>query len=88
MQTVFILPTTVIQLILQTILRVMQYPPKTRRKIFKIPSVAMISANNAFTHILVYIRARNGQTEVTMSLNMRAKNSFFFFGEAPYSSTE
>ena len=48
----------------------------------------MISANNAFTHILVYIRARNGQTEVTMSLNMRAKNSFFFFGEAPYSSTE
>ena len=94
MQTVLILPTTVVQLILQIILRVMQYPPHTQRKHFKIPSVAMISANNAFTYILVYIIVRNGQTQVTMSLSMRAKHSFIIFflggggGEAPYSSTE
>jgi hypothetical protein len=36
----------------------------------------MISANNAFTDILVHIIARNVHAEVTMSLNMRAWHSF------------
>jgi hypothetical protein len=86
MQTVLILPTTVIQPVLKILLRVVQYKPKTQRKIFKIPSFAMISANNVFTHILLYIIARNGHAEVTMSLNMRVMHSVF--GEVPDCSTE
>ena len=86
MQTLLILPTTVTQIILQILLRVVQYPPKTQREIFKMSSISMSSTNNAFTHILVYLTSHNGHAEVTMSLNMRAMHSFS--GEDPDCSTE
>jgi len=46
----------------------------------------MSSAKNTFTHILVYIIARNGHAAVMMSLHMRAMHSFS--GEGPDCSTE